>query len=49
MAEEKKVLLETGSRFINDYVGFVRINVATSKRILEEAIDRFVDFYKEYK
>lgn len=49
LAEEKKVLLETGSRFINDYEGFVRINVATSKRILEEAIDRFVDFYKEYK
>ena len=49
LAEEKKVLLETGSRFINDYEGFVRINVATSKRILEEAMDRFVDFYKEYK
>ena len=49
LAKEKKVLLETGSRFINDYEGFVRINVATSKRILEEAIDRFVDFYKEYK
>lgn len=49
LAEEKKVLLETGSRFINDYEGFVRINVATSKRILKEAMDRFVDFYKEYK
>ena len=49
LAKEKKVLLETGSRFINDYEGFVRINVATSKSILEEAIDRFVDFYKEYK
>ena len=49
LAEEKKVLLETGSRFINDYEGFVRINVATSKSILEEAMDRFVDFYKEYK
>lgn len=49
LAEEKKVLLETGSRFINDYEGFVRINVATSKRILEEAMDRFVEFYKEYK
>lgn len=49
LAEEKKVLLETGSRFINDYEGFVRINVATSKRILKEAMDRFVDFYKEYR
>lgn len=49
LAEEKKVLLETGSRFINEYEGFVRINVATSKSILEEAMDRFVDFYKEYK
>ena len=49
LAKEKKVLLETGSRFINDYEGFVRINVATSKSILEEAMDRFVDFYKEYK
>lgn len=49
LAEEKKVLLETGSRFIDDYEGFVRINVATSKRILKEAMDRFVDFYKEYR
>lgn len=49
LAKEKKVLLETGSRFINDYEGFVRINVATSKKILSEAMDRFVDFYKEYK
>ena len=49
LAKEKKVLLETGSRFINDYQGFVRINVATSKKILSEAMDRFVDFYRDYK
>ena len=48
LAQEKKVLLETGSRFIKDHEGYIRINVATSKAILEEAIPMIVEFYKEY-
>lgn len=48
LAQEKKVLLETGSRFIKDHEGYLRINVATSKAILKEAIPMVVEFYKEY-
>lgn len=49
LANEEGVLLETGSRFIKDSEGFLRINVATSKKILKEAIPKFVEFYKSYK
>lgn len=47
LANEKKVLLETGSRFIQDYEGYLRINVATNRKIVEEGIKRLVDFYNE--
>lgn len=49
LANETSVLLETGSRFIKDNEGFLRINVATSKEILKEAIPKILGFYKEYK
>lgn len=48
LANNKKVLLETGSRFIENYKGFLRINIATSKEILREAMLRLVDFYNSY-
>ena len=48
LAQEKQVLLETGSRFIKDHEGYLRINVATSKAILKEAIPTIVEFYKDY-
>lgn len=48
LANNKKVLLETGSRFIENYECFLRINIATSKEILREAMLRLVDFYNSY-
>lgn len=48
LANNKKVLLETGSRFIENYEGFLRINIATSKEILKEAMLRLVNFYNSY-
>lgn len=36
LAQKTGVLIETGSRFISNYGSFVRINVATSQRILEK-------------
>lgn len=49
LAKETGVLLESGSRFIKDNSGFLRINVATNKGLLKEAIKRFLDFYSKYK
>lgn len=49
LAKETGVLLETGNRFIKDNTGFLRINVATNKELLKEAINRFLDFYGKYK
>ena len=49
LAKETGVLLETGSRFVNDNEGFLRINVATSKEILVTAMNKFIDFYKKYR
>lgn len=48
LAKNKNVLLESGSRFINNYQKFLRINVATSKKLLSEGLKLFVDFYKQY-
>lgn len=44
LAQKTGVLLETGSRFIENYDGFVRINLATSKGILTEAMKEVVTF-----
>lgn len=44
LAQNTGVLLETGSRFIENYEGFVRINLATSKEILRESMRALVKF-----
>lgn len=49
LAKETGVLLETGSRFVGNNNDFLRINVATNKKILKEAINSFLHFYKNYK
>ena len=49
LANETHVLLETGSRFIDNYEGWVRINTATNSDLLKEAMMRFIEFYKSYK
>ncbi len=48
LAKHKNVFLESGSRFITNYKNFLRINVATSKKLLREGIKLFLDFYKQY-
>ncbi|QQP70055.1 aminotransferase class I/II-fold pyridoxal phosphate-dependent enzyme [Carnobacterium sp. CS13] len=48
LAKETGVLIETGSRFIENYENYVRINVATSPILLEEAINKFKLFYDQY-
>lgn len=47
LAKDTHVLLETGSRFLSHYEGWVRINVATSQQLLEKAISLFVEYYKD--
>ena len=49
LAEETGVLLEVGSRFVNDDEGWFRLNVATSEDILKIAIPKIVEFYKKYR
>lgn len=48
LAKETHVLVETGSRFLSHYDGFIRINTATSYALLSEAMKRLVEFYKNY-
>ena len=48
LAQEESVLLETGSRFIADYAGFIRINVATSPAIVKEAMQSIKKVYLEF-
>ncbi|WP_066496816.1 MalY/PatB family protein [Abyssisolibacter fermentans] len=45
LAQDTGVLLETGSRFVDNYENFVRVNLATSKDILREAMRRFKSYY----
>lgn len=47
LAKETHVLLETGARFVSQYDGFVRINVATSRSLLEKAMKLFIDYYQK--
>ncbi|MBO0420167.1 MalY/PatB family protein [Vagococcus fluvialis] len=49
LAQKTGVLIETGSRFISNYGSFVRINVATSQRILEKGMLEFKEFYLSYE
>ena len=48
LAQETGVLVETGSRFVADYGNYVRLNCATSRGFLGEALDKFRDFYQHY-
>lgn len=48
LAKETHVLLETGARFVDDYEGWIRVNVGTSPRLVQEAMERFVEFYNGY-
>lgn len=49
LATETGVLLETGNRFIADYEQHIRINIATSKENVLEAMTKFLDFYDNYE
>lgn len=48
LAQQTGVLLETGSRFVADYGKHIRLNCATNRGFLAEALDRFRDFYMSY-
>lgn len=48
LAKETGVLIETGSRFIENYENYVRINVATSSDLLTTAIKKFKEYYDHY-
>lgn len=48
LAKKTHVLVETGSRFIQNYGNGIRINVATSTTLLQEALQLFHDFYQDY-
>ncbi|RDY25612.1 aminotransferase class I/II-fold pyridoxal phosphate-dependent enzyme [Romboutsia weinsteinii] len=48
LARETGVLVETGTRFVASESGYIRINIATSKQILEEAMNKLVKFYLEF-
>lgn len=48
LANHTHVLLETGSRFIENNEGWLRINTATNHDLLKEAMIQFIEFYKNY-
>ena len=48
LARDTHVLLEPGSRFVEKYEGWVRINVGTSPQIVKKAMKKFVDYYQNY-
>ena len=47
LASETGVLVETGSRFVSNFEGYIRINLATDRVLLTVAIDKFVTYYKK--
>lgn len=47
LAKDTGVLLETGSRFIDDYQGYVRVNVACDSELLKEAMHQFKNHYQK--
>ena len=49
LAKETHVLLEPGSRFVENYQGWLRINVGTSPILVKEAMERFEQFYRSYR
>ena len=48
LAKDTHVLLETGARFVENYDGWVRINAATSYDIVNNAMELFKNYYKNY-
>lgn len=48
LAKETHVLLEPGSRFVENYEGWLRINAGTSPQLVEEAMQRFENFFLLY-
>lgn len=49
LAKDTLVLVETGSRFVDNYQGWIRINTATQHDLLQEAMEKLVNYYQEYK
>ena len=47
LAKQTHVLIESGSRFVDHYDSWIRINVATSASLLQEAMNRLVAFYQK--
>lgn len=47
IAQDQKIYLESGSRFIENYEGRIRINVGTSPSLVKEAMNRFAITYKK--
>ncbi|MEG1483656.1 MalY/PatB family protein [Clostridium sp.] len=45
LAKNTGVLLEPGSRFVANYDGYVRINLATSKEKIKNGLEEFVKYY----
>ncbi|TLG72743.1 MalY/PatB family protein [Culicoidibacter larvae] len=48
LAAATGVLVESGERFIADYQSFIRINIATSSTLLQEACTKLKTFYCSY-
>ena len=48
LAQKYHVFLETGSRFVEHYEGWIRINVGTAPKLVEEAMNRFRQMFLEY-
>ena len=47
LSNDENVFIENGNRFVADYAGFVRINLATSTKNVKEAMKRFKKIYLE--
>ncbi|MDQ0149985.1 MalY/PatB family protein [Eubacterium multiforme] len=47
LAKETGVLLESGSRFVDNYKGYLRINVATSSKIIREGMEKIINYYEK--
>lgn len=48
LARETGVLVESATRFVGSESGYIRINTATSKQILEKAMNELVKFYLDF-
>ncbi|WGX76960.1 aminotransferase class I/II-fold pyridoxal phosphate-dependent enzyme [Paraclostridium bifermentans] len=48
LARKSGVLLESGTRFVDSENGYIRINIATSKTIIEKSMRELNKFYDEF-